>query len=324
MSPAPSTIGDALRATGEYRAGGTDLQQRLRSGVSSGPPVDLKPLPGLDRVEWDERGRARIGALVPVATLADDPRLAAAYPGLAQSAAALATPQIRAVGTLGGNLLQRNRCWYYRHPAISCLKKGGEHCPARTGNHLFGVCFDLGPCVAPHPSTLGMALLVYAAQVELAGGGSRPVAALYGDGSDGHHDHQLSEHEILTAVHMPAPLEGERAAYVRTIGRAMAEWPLVEAIVRLAVTNGTIEFARAAAGGVAPIPRRLQPVEDALTGKPASAELLEQAASLSTEGASPLPLTHYKLDLLPRVVRDALNHAARVEDDRNVTTLGTE
>jgi xanthine dehydrogenase YagS FAD-binding subunit len=232
VSPAPRTIEDARAAAGEYRAGGTDLQQRLRSGVSSGPPVDLKRLPGLDRTEWDERGGARIGALVPVAALAGDSRLAATYPGLAQAAGALATPQIRAVGTLGGNLLQRNRCWYYRHPSISCLKKGGHDCPARTGNHLFGVCFDLGPCVAPHPSTLGMALLAYDAEVEVAGGRSRPVAALYGDGSDGRHDHQLDGHEIIAAVLMPAPLQGERAGYVRVMSRALVEWSLVEAVAQ--------------------------------------------------------------------------------------------
>jgi xanthine dehydrogenase YagS FAD-binding subunit len=309
MTPVPSTIQDALRATGEYRAGGTDLQHRLRSGVSAGPPVDLKRLPGLDKVEWDERGRARIGALVPVATLVEDPRLATAYPGLAQSAAALATPQIRSAGTLGGNLLQRNRCWYYRNPAISCLKKSGQDCPARTGNHLFGVCFDLGPCVAPHPSTLGMALLAYDAHVEVAGSGGRPIAALYGDGSDGRHDHQLGEREILTAVLMPPPLESEHAAYCRTITRAQAEWPLVEAIVRLAVSEQTIEYARVAAGGVASIPLRLHRVEEALVGKPASAEALEQAASLATNGANPLPMTRYKVDLLQRTVRETLNRA---------------
>jgi xanthine dehydrogenase YagS FAD-binding subunit len=309
VSPAPTTIEEALGAAGEYRAGGTDLQQRLRSGVSSGPPVDLKRLAGLDRVEWDEHGGARIGALVPIATVAGDPRLAAAYPGLAQSAGALATPQIRAAGSLGGNLLQRNRCWYYRHPAISCLKKGGQDCPARTGNHLFGVCFDLGPCVAPHPSTLGMALLAYAAQIEVASSGSRPVAALYGDGSDGRHDHQLGEHEILAAVLMPEPLQGERTAYFRVISRALAEWPLVEAVVRLAVTDGTIEFARVAVGGVAPIPLRLQRVEEALAGRPASPEVVEQAASLAAERASPLPMTRYKADLLPTMVRETLDRA---------------
>jgi xanthine dehydrogenase YagS FAD-binding subunit len=309
MSATSHNLQDLRAARREYRAGGTDLQQRLRSGVSRGPVVDLVGLPGRDEIDWDERGRARIGALVPMATLASDPRLAAAYPGLALSAGALATPQIRAAGTLGGNLLQRNRCWYYRHPATSCLKKGGDDCPARTGNHLYGVCFDLGPCVAPHPSTLAMALLAHEAQIEVADRGSRPVAALYGDGSDGHRDHQLGDHELLTAVLMPTPLDGERAAYFRAIGRARAEWPLVETVVRLQVIDGTVRFARVAVGGVAPIPLRLQRVERALLDRPASADTFDQAASLAAEGASPLPMTHYKVTLLSGTVRETLERA---------------
>jgi len=308
MSSAPS-IQSALAAAGEYRAGGTDLQQRLRSGVSRGPVVDLGGLPGLDAVEWDEQGRARIGALVRVATLASDPRLAAAYPALALSAAALATPQIRAAGTLGGNLLQRNRCWYYRSPATHCFKKGGDDCPARSGNHLYGVCFDLGPCVAPHPSTLGAALLTYDAQVIVAGCDPRSVGALYGDGSDGRHDHRLARGELLTAVVMPPPLEGERAAYFRAIGRALAEWPLVEATVRLVVDDGTIRLARVAVGGVAPVPLRLPHVEEALEGRLASPETLERAATLARRGSNPLPMTGYKTRLLPATVRDALDRA---------------
>lgn len=303
------TVEDVLAATGEYRAGGTDLQQRIRSGVSVGPVVDLMKLPGLDVIEWDEQGQARIGALVPMATVAREPRLVAAYPGLAAAAGALATPQIRAAGTIGGNLLQRNRCWYYRHPATSCFKKGGDDCPARDGNHLYGVCFDLGPCVAPHPSTLGMALLAYDAEVEVAGSGSRSVVALYGDGSDGRHDHQLGDHELLTAVHMPPPLPRERAAYFRAIGRALAEWPLVEAVVRLAVSEGEITFARVVVGGVAPIPLRRQRVEDALLGRPPTADTIERAASLAAEGANPLPMTRYKAQLLPGTVRETLERA---------------
>jgi len=314
VTPAPSTIEEARQASGEFRAGGTDLQQRLRSGVSSGPPVDLGLLPDLDRVEWDEGGAARIGAMVSIARLASDTRLAAAYPGIAQSAAALATPQIRAAGTLGGNLLQRNRCWYYRHPAISCLKKGGEDCPARSGNHLLGVCFDLGPCVAPHPSTLGMALLAYGADVGDASGADRSVAALYGDGTDGRHDHQLGEREILTAVQMPPALEHERAAYFRATSRELAEWPLVEAVVRLVVTGETIEFAAVAVGGVAPVPLRLERVEQALTGGPVTPDALERAASLSASGASPLPMTRYKLELLPGTVFETLERALRWPD----------
>jgi CO/xanthine dehydrogenase FAD-binding subunit len=192
---------------------------------------------------------------------------------------------------------------------VSCLKKGGDDCPARSGNHLYGVCFDLGPCVAPHPSTLGMALLAYDGQIEVAGHGSRPVTALYGDGSDGRRDHRLGDHELLTAVQMPTPLEGERSAYFRATSRAMAEWPLVEAIVRLAVSDGTIEFARVAVGGVAPIPLRLQRVEEALTGRPASPDVVERAASLAAERASPLPMTRYKAALLPPTVRGTLDRA---------------
>lgn len=294
----------------EYRAGGTDLQQRLRSGVSRGAVVDLERRPGLERVDWDEQGGARIGALVTLATIASDPELRTSYPGLASSAGALATPQIRAVGTLGGNLLQRNRCWYFRHPSVSCFKKGGDDCPARTGNHLYSVCFDLGPCVAPHPSTLGMALLAYEAEVEVAGSsGTRPVAALYGDGTDGRRDHLLDERELLTAVVLPVPLEDERAAYFRAIGRALAEWPLVEAIVRLQVVEGTIRFARVAVGGVAPVPLRLERVEQALLDRPAGVETFARASSLAPEGASPLPMTGYKVELLPVTVRDALERA---------------
>jgi xanthine dehydrogenase YagS FAD-binding subunit len=309
MSPVATTVEGALAAAGEYRAGGTDLQQRLRSGVSRGPVVDLNGLPGLDRIEWDEQGRAQIGALVPIVTLTGNAQLLAAYPGLAAAAGALATPQIRAAGTVGGNLLQRNRCWYYRHPATSCFKKGGDHCPARRGNHLFGVCFDLGPCVAPHPSTLGMALLAYEAEVEVAGRGRQPVVALYGDGGDGHHDHRLGDHDLLTAVRMPAPLPGERAAYFRAISRTHAEWPLVEAIVRLAVIGGKITFARVAVGGVAPVPLRRERVEEALLGQPAATDTLEQAAALAAEGTNPLPMTGYKAQLLPGTVREALEGA---------------
>jgi xanthine dehydrogenase YagS FAD-binding subunit len=314
LTPAPTTISQARAATGEYRAGGTDLQQRLRSGVSTGPVVDLGGIPGLDGVEWDEAGRARIGALVPVAALATDPGLVAAYPGLTGAAGALATPQIRAAGTLGGNLLQRNRCWYFRHPATSCFKKGGDACPARGGNHLYGVCFDLGPCVAAHPSTLGTALTAYEAEIEVAGAGTRVVAALYGDGSDGRRDHQLGQHEVLTAVLMPAPLEGERAAYFRVTGRALGEWPLVEAVVRLSMAEGRIGFAGVAVGGVAPVPLRLERVEEALIGQPAGGETFERAASLAAQGARPLRMTGYKVRLLPPTVRQALELAVSTRD----------
>jgi len=135
----------------EIRAGGTDLSERRRSGVSRGEIVDLVPTAETTEIAWNEDGAARIGALVSIAAIAADTRLRRAYPGLASAAAALATPQIRTIATLAGNLAQRTRCWYYRNPHLHCLKKGASGCPARDGNHLYGVAFDLGPCIAPHP-----------------------------------------------------------------------------------------------------------------------------------------------------------------------------
>src|SRR5487761_968603 len=163
MNATIATSADAGSA--EFRAAGTDLSERRRSGISRGPLIDLVPSPDMPGLDWTEDGAVRIGALTTIAAIASDSRIASGYPGLAAAAAGLATPQIRHLATLGGNLAQRSRCWYFRNPQTGCLKKGGSTCPARHGNHLYGVAFDLGPCVAPHPSTMATALLAYDASV---------------------------------------------------------------------------------------------------------------------------------------------------------------
>jgi xanthine dehydrogenase YagS FAD-binding subunit len=302
---------EALAAPGEFRAGGTDFQERRRSGVSREAIVDLHALAELNQIEWDEQGAARIGAGVTMATVARDAAIRQHYPALAEAAGGLATPQIRTMGTMGGSLLQRTRCWYYRHPDVSCYKKGGDACPAREGNHQYGVCFDLGPCVFPHPSTLGMTLLAYEANVEIHGQGLQSIADLYGDGSDPTRDHLLAPGQLMTAIHLPPPLAGEQSAYFRAISRARAEWPLVETTVLLVVEDQTMRVARVAVGGVANIPLRLAKVEAALVEQPPTAQTLEQAAQRAVEGVNPLPLTGYKVDLLYGTVLETLERAVR-------------
>ncbi|MEV5409355.1 FAD binding domain-containing protein [Thermopolyspora sp. NPDC052614] len=289
---------------GEPRAGGTDVMAR-RGG---GPYRDLRGFPELRGVTWDADGSARLGALTTIAEIAGDARLAAAYPALTLTAGALATPQIRAVGTLGGNLLQRNRCAYFRHPGFSCLQKGGDACPARQGRHLHGTVIGDSACVAPHPSSMAMALLAYdGAVAEVSGRGEIPIAALYGDAPD--RDHLLEPGEILTAVRLPPPLAGERAAYHRAIGRLKAEWPLVEAVARVALDGDVIAYAAVAVGGVARTPLRLPEVERALTGRSTTAGPTE-AADLATERCAPLPETGYKVALLRGTVLEVLERAA--------------
>jgi len=301
-----TTIETAADATPEWRAAGTDLSERRRSGVSRGAIADLAATPEMLAVSWNADGRARIGASVTIEAIGSDGALAAAYPGLVAAANGLATPQIRHLATLGGNLAQRSRCWYYRNPEIACLKKGGAECPAREGNHRYGVAFDLGPCVAPHPSSMASALMAYEATVVTDRRNGPSIAALLGDGSDGTSDHALEPGEIITAIDLPLPVAGERAVYKRAISRTWAEWPLVEVVARVVVEDGVIRHVRLTAGGVAPVPLRLTEAEQAAQGASASPDTILKAAQAASAGARPLPMTGYKVTLLEGLVRDVL------------------
>ena len=294
----------------EFRAAGTDLSERRRSGVSRGPLIDLMRSSGTNDVEWDANGSARISAFTSIAAIAADPRLDAAYPGLTAAAAGLATPQIRQVATLGGNLAQRSRCWYYRDPHIACFKKGGSSCPAREGNHLYGVAFDLGPCVAPHPSTLAAALLAYDATVSANLRRHLTLGQLLGDGSNGRADHALEPGEIIESIELGIPVVDERALYKRAISRSYAEWPLVEVVVRAVLADGAFTLVRIVSGGIAPVPLRLVAAESAVQGAKANATTITNAVAQSTLGAKPLAMTGYKLNLLRGLVRDLLERIA--------------
>jgi xanthine dehydrogenase YagS FAD-binding subunit len=294
----------------EFRAAGTDLSERRRSGVSQGPLIDISAAPDTIGIGWGADGAARIGALTTIAAIATDPRIGKAYPGLAAAAQGLATPQIRHLATLGGNLAQRSRCWYFRNPQFACLKKGGTGCPARAGNHLYGVAFDLGPCVAPHPSTMAAALLAYEATISTDRRSGLTIGELLGDGSNGAADHTLASDEMIRSVELPPPLPGERAFYKRAISRSHAEWPLVEVCARAVVSGSAFQFIRIAAGGIAPVPLRLSASEAILQGAPASAANIANAAREATAGARPLPMTGYKLDLLRGVLHDLLERIA--------------
>ena len=287
----------------EHRAGATDLEDRRRRRLPIGPVTDVVPTAANTSISWTEQG-ARIGALVRVQEVANDSSIRRRYPGLAAAAASLATPQVRAVATVGGALLQRSRCWYFRQPRFDCYKKGGVECPARDGDHRYSVLLDLGPCISPHPATLGVALTAYEASVVSVEGVRLTASQLYGDGSDPTCDHHLAAHDVLDGVLMPAPLAGEQAAYARAIARHAAEWPLVEVVVRLVFDAGTVVYAAVAAGAIANVPIRLPQVEAALTGK--TMAQVEDAAAAVDSLPAPLATTAYKRPILRGTIKDAL------------------
>lgn len=304
-----SSLEQARSLTGEYLAGGTDVMDRRRHQISAGPLIDIRGIGGYGQIVAEGDGY-RVGSQVTVDALSRHAAIRAGYPALAIAAGSLATPQIRWMATMGGVLLQTSRCWYFRNPAFSCYKKGGDTCPAREGDHRFGVAFDTSPCAFPHPSTLGMVLLNYDAKVEINGDRVIAIRELYGDGADGAREHQLDPADVLTAVILPAPAADERGGYFRSTSRARAEWALVEASVRLVVgADNQISFARAAIGAVAPVPLLLPQVSAALEGKLATEATFSAAARLASAGASPLPQTGYKVQLIYGTVLDALTRA---------------
>lgn len=302
------------RSSAELRAGGTDLSGRRHLRVLRGLPlpdlVDLRDLDPRAAIQPTDGGGLLLPATTRISLLASHAGVSARYPGLSGAAATLATPEIRAVATLAGNLLQSTRCSYFRNPSLSCFKSGGDHCPAREGDHLLHACFDIGPCVSVHPSTLGTALLAYDATIHLHDDARLSIEQLFRDGTDPRVDHHLPPDTAIRAVELSAPNVGERSAYVRTISRARAEWPMVEVAVRLTVVDGRIGHAVVALGGVAPRPRRASAVEQALRGSPATARVFERAALEARKGANPLPMTEYKADLLAPSVLEALERAA--------------
>ena len=315
---APTTLDALASALGdggaELRAAGTDTTARQRIGRAEGPFVDLRAVTALRGVTARPDGSLLLGATTTVAELAAHPGLRASYSALAATARELATPQIRAVATLGGNLLQRNRCWYYRTPGLSCHQSGGDSCPAAEHAQRspaavrHGTVLGSGPCVAPHPSSLAVALLAHGAGVLVHGRGELPLAELYGDGADPTRDHLLAPGEVLTAVLLPAPGVGERSAQHRTAIRSESDWPLVEAAVRITLTDGLVTAASVAVGGVARTPLRLPEVEQALLGSAPTPEHLAAAAERAGADRAVLPGQEFKLGLLRDTVLQALEN----------------
>ncbi|GHO59993.1 FAD binding domain-containing protein [Ktedonobacter robiniae] len=304
----PETVDELARLSGEIRAGGTALHDRRRLGLSHGPLIDLRNIVALENLNLS---KPSIGAMVTLEHLGEHPWIQKNYAALAEAIAHIATPQIRRVATVGGNLLQRNRCWYYREKDLECYKKGGDHCSARREGQVYDVCWDLGPCITPHPSTLGVVFLAYDAVVQTLKSPGLSIEQLFGDGRSASCDHYLPASDILCAVELPPPVP-EVSGYRRVSDRTFAAWPLIEMVVRLQGEQ-YISHAHIAVGGIASVPVRLAWVEDFLTGQPLEQMVFSRAADLA---ADPIVATElvasskYKLVLLKNCLQALLQTCA--------------
>jgi xanthine dehydrogenase YagS FAD-binding subunit len=291
-------------------AGGTDLLDELKSGVAAAAlVVDLRGVPGLAGVAREKDG-LRIGAMTRVVDLAGDSGVARDYPSLKEAALSLATPQLRNVGTVGGNLCQRPRCWYYRDPEVVCRKKGGVNCYAYQGRNKYHAIFGGSGCFIVFPSDLAPALISLGATVTIGsarGDKVMPLEALYaGPAVDVTRETVLAKGQFLKSVLVPAPKAGQKAVYVKIKERGTWDFALVSAAVAGVLKDGAFTDISVVCGGVAPIPWRLKKAEDVLRGQPLTEALAVKAAEAALKDASPLRENGYKADLVTAALKQAV------------------
>ena len=311
-APATSDIDEAARPM----AGGQDLLTTMKD-YSTRPTrvVNLKGIRGLDRIQGNGRTGLSIGALVTLSQLEENPVVRASFPGLAEAAHSIATPQIRNLGTVGGNLCQRPRCWYYRLEEVICLKKGGSECYAAKGENKYNAILGGGPSYIVHPSDLAPMLLALGASVSVVGAAGKrviPLDKFFTLPADGNirRENVLKNDEIITQIQVPASPVAARSTYLKFKERESMDFALasVAAAVQLRA-NKSISQARVVLGGVAPIPWRAPETEQFLAGKTLGPDVLAEAARLALQGAQPLEKNAYKVPLAQTLVRRALAKA---------------
>ncbi|HEX6819470.1 MAG TPA: xanthine dehydrogenase family protein subunit M [Ktedonobacterales bacterium] len=294
-------------------AGGTDLLTLMKEGLAAPAQlIDIKPLRELRYLRFDGNGALHLGALTTLADLERDGEVAARLPLLREAVRDAASPQLRAMATVGGNLVQENRCWYYRGP-YECWLKGGEECFARGGRDRYHAIHLHGPCVAVHPSDLVPALVALDATVSITGpSGTRaqPVAALYAPPTpDRRSLHTLQAGDLITEVQVPMQPQGARGVYLKAMDRAAWAFALVSAAAQVAIRDGRVERAALVLGGVANGPWRVA-AADQLRGQELTAERAAAVAAAAVEGATPLPHNAFKVPLARELARRALLSAA--------------
>lgn len=312
----PTSITEARTLLAEkkgsvLKAGGIDLLDRLKEHLDEPPRVvNLRTIPGLDTIEALPDGGLKLGPLATLAAVAGSDVVRKTHLALAEACAEAASPQIRNVATIGGNVLQRPRCWYFRLESYECLKKGGKICFAQVGENRYHSIFGGGPSWATHPSNAAIALVAYGATFVIEGDkGQRTVAAenfFTLPKTDPQRENVLAAGEIITEIRVPAAPAGARAAFGAIHEKQAFDWPLVAVGAVLGFEGTTVKQARIVLGAVAPVPWRVAKAEAALVGRRLDASSIDAAANAAIDGAAPLSDNGYKVGLVQTLVRRTL------------------
>jgi xanthine dehydrogenase YagS FAD-binding subunit len=296
-------------------AGGQDLLARMKDEIDS-PERIVNVKNALDAtVTSTPDGGLKIGAAMKIVDLAEHAQVLKLYPAVAHAAIEVGTPQIRNQGTVGGNVNQRPRCWYYRNEEFVCYKKGGSRCFAVNGENQYHAIFgNDGPSHIVHPSSLAVPFVAYGAKFRVLGpGGEREIgAAEYFTMPTLQNvlkENVLGDEDLLTHVILPAP-GNVKSGHYEVRYKASHDWPLAFTTVVLVMDGNTIRSARVVLGAVAPVPWRSKPAEEALAGKPLNEETAGLAGEAAVRDAKPMSGNAYKIQIARTAVKRAIMQAA--------------
>jgi len=284
-------------------AGGTDLMGTLKDNILPTYPkavINIKTVPGLDFIK-EEAGMLKIGATTRLADIAANPVINQKYTALAQAASRVATPHVRDMGTIGGNLAQLHRCWYFRKPEnrFNCVRKGGTTCYAMAGDNRYHSIFGVvNKCIAVHPSDVAPALIALNGKIVTT---ARTIEAENFFDVKYPSSTVLAPGEIITEIRIPAPPAGAKSAFLKFAIRKSIDFPIVNCAV---MVGGAAP--RIALNAVAPKPYRALKAEAAIAGKAINEATAEAAGAAAVEDARPLPATKYKVQIAKTLVKRAL------------------
>ena len=318
-----TSVSDALDRMNHgaiVKAGGIDLLDLMKDGiVAPSTLVNIRRIKGLHGIVVSPQGLT-IGPLTTLAELAAHPDIQQKYTALSDAAGHAATPQVRNMATVGGNLMQRQRCWYFRSPEFPCLRKGGSECFAQQGENQYHAIMDNQICAMVHPSSTAVPLLALGGHVELTSKkGTRTVALnqFYVTPEESiENETVVKEGELITSIFVPAPAKGTRSAYQKYGEKESFDWPLADAGVALVMDGDRCRSAAIVLGVAAPTPIRAKAAEALLAGKKIDEATARAAGKAAVEGATPLAQNGYKVQLFQTVIyRTILLAAGQLKRD---------
>jgi xanthine dehydrogenase YagS FAD-binding subunit len=311
----PKNLKDAVKHLSDQRtaihAGGTDLLGCLRDGIMSADKVvSISALEECRGIRETEDGGVVIGAMTTITEVSENPAIREKYPGLAAGASEVASPQLRNQGTLGGNLCQKPRCWYYRGE-FDCLRKGGQKCFAIFGENQYHAIFgheDI--CIITHPSDTAPVLSALNARIRtISSKGKRtvPVSNLFVLPSENVMKETLLESdEIITHIEIPPPTSNLRTSYRKVRARRAWDFALAGVALALEMDDDRVIKGRVVLSGAAPIPWRSHPAEKVIIGRRLDNKTITEAAQAAIEGAEPMSGNAYKLHLFKGIIEEEL------------------